>query len=106
MPSTATLALRDGSGTNVGSLSISALPGSAGPKDRSEDPGRSRNEPAVQLREASSYRYAVDLVGVQEVTLEPSELFDPDDPSGMTGRLYTRQYVGRHATSAAAGPLR
>ena len=52
------------------------------------------HEPAVQLREASSYRYMLDLPSVGEVRLEPAELFDPDDSSGMTGRLHTRQYVG------------
>jgi len=91
---TATLPLRDGNGASVGSLSITALPRSAGPEDRSGDPTRSRNEPAVQLREASSYRYKLDLVDAQEVRLEPAELFDPDDATGMTGRLFTRQYVG------------
>lgn len=94
MTLTATLPLRDGSGASVGSLSITALPRSPGPEDRSNDPTRSRNEPAVQLREASSYRYKLDLVDAQEVRLEPAELFDPDDPTGMTGRLFTRQYVG------------
>src|ERR1700727_989305 len=90
----ATLPLRDRSGARVGSLSIAALPRSRGPQDRSDDSGRSRHEPAIQLREASSYRYTLDLGGVEQVRLEPAELFDPDDSSGMTGRLDTRQYVG------------
>jgi hypothetical protein len=94
MAVTTTLPLRDGNGVSVGGLSITALPRSAGPQDRSDDPTRSRNEPAVQLLEASSYRYKLDLVDAQEVRLEPAELFDPDDPTGMTGRLFTRQYVG------------
>jgi predicted component of viral defense system (DUF524 family) len=90
----ATLSLRNGTGATVGTLSIAALPHSLAPQDRSDDASRSRNEPAVQLREASSYRYRLDLSGIQEARLEPAELFDPDDGSGMTGRLYTRQYVG------------
>jgi hypothetical protein len=65
MSVTATLPLRNGDGASVGSLSISALPRSLAPQDRSDDPARSRNEPPVQLREASSYRYAIDLGGVQ-----------------------------------------
>jgi len=91
---TATLPLRNRNGATVGNLSIAALPHSGAPQDRSDDPSRSRNEPAVQLREASSYRYKLDLADVHEVRLEPAEMFGPDDPSGMTGRLYTRQYVG------------
>ena len=90
----ANLTLHDGNGANVGGLSIAALPRSRGPQDRSDDPARSWHEPAVQLREASSYRYTLDLPGFREVRLEPAELFDPDDSSGMTGRLDTRQYVG------------
>ncbi len=94
MALTAILPLRNAHGASVGSLSITALPRSAGPEDRSDDPTRSRHEPAVQLREASSYRYTIDVVDAQEVRLEPAELFDADDPSAMTGRLFTRQYVG------------
>jgi predicted component of viral defense system (DUF524 family) len=94
MASAVNVRMRDLSGSNVGILSIAALPESEAPKDRAADPTRPRGEPAVQLREASSYRYNLDLVGVTGARLEPRELFDPDDPSWTTGRLHTRQYVG------------
>jgi predicted component of viral defense system (DUF524 family) len=94
MSSAANLPLRNGSGATIGNLLIAALPNKGAPQDRSDDPSRPRNEPAVQLREASAYRYSLDLGDLHRVTLEPSELFDPDDPSGMAGRLSTRQYVG------------
>ena len=55
---------------------------------------RSRHEPPIQLREASSYRYKLEVPGVAAVRLEPSELFDPDDSCGLTGRLKTQQNVG------------
>ncbi|MGI9185453.1 MAG: DUF2357 domain-containing protein [Solirubrobacteraceae bacterium] len=84
----------------VGVLEISALPRSATPQDRTSDPARRRSEPAVQLREASSYRYLLDLPSVGDVRLEPAELFDLDDPSGTSGRLHTRQYVGDVLVSA------
>jgi predicted component of viral defense system (DUF524 family) len=94
MASAVELPLRDVNGSGVGTLSISALPGSDVPRDRADDPGRPRGEPAVQLREATAYRYEVDVAGVSSIRLEPAEMFDPDDLSGMTGRFYTRQYVG------------
>jgi predicted component of viral defense system (DUF524 family) len=97
---TATLLLRDVSGMEVGNLSIAALPRCCAPEDRTTDPTRSRTQPPIQLREASSYRYTLDLPGVSGARLEPAELFDPDDSSAMTGRLHTRQYVGDVAVNA------
>ena len=94
MGSAVNLPLRDVNASSVGVLSISALPRAEAPRDRADDPARPRGEPAIQLREATAYRYKLDLPGVSPVLLEPSELFDPDDSSGTTGRLYTRQYVG------------
>ena len=90
------LTLRTDKGACVGTMSIAALPtsGAAVPRDRSDDPMRSRHEPPIQLREASSYRYKLEIPGVAAVRLEPSELFDPDDSSGLTGRLKTQQNVG------------
>ena len=108
MPETARLALQDHRGEAVGMLEISALPCSAAPQDRTSDPGRRRSEPAIQLREASSYRYALDLPRFGNVRLEPAELFDLDDASGVTGRLHTRQYVGDVLVSAISdsdGPV-
>ena len=92
----AILTLRDGSGAGVGTLSIAALPtaNAAVPLDRSSDPTRSSHEPPIQLREASSYRYELDIPGAPAVRLEPVELFDADESSGLTGRLRTQQYVG------------
>ena len=96
MPTAALVTLRDARGESVGAISIAALPtaNAAVPADRSEDPTRARNEPPIQLREASSYRYTLDVPGISAVRLEPSELFEPDDTSGMTGRLKTQQNVG------------
>ena len=96
MAVTTNLTLRTDKGAGVGTMSIAALPtsGAAVPRDRSDDPMRSRHEPPIQLREASSYRYKLEIPGVATVRLEPSELFDPDDSSGLTGRLKTQQNVG------------
>jgi predicted component of viral defense system (DUF524 family) len=88
------LNLCDATGSSIGVLSISALPRSEAPQNRSNDPTRPRSEPEVQLREATAYRYTLDFACLSPVRLEPAELFDPDDSSGITGRLYTRQYVG------------
>jgi predicted component of viral defense system (DUF524 family) len=101
MAETAKLALRDRGGQVVGTLEISALPrSSSAPEDRTADPARRRSEPAIQLREASSYRYSIDLRPPGDVRLEPAELFDGDDSSGRSGRLHTRQYVGDVLVSA------
>ena len=90
----ASLSLRGPPNTAVGTITISGLPTAASPEDRSLDAARPRSEPAIQLREASSYRYKIDIAGLQRVRCEPAELFDPDDESGMSGRLHTREYVG------------
>lgn len=94
MASAVNLPLRTVDGLSVGVLSISALPEREAPQDRDGDPARPRREPAIQLREATTYHYKLDLPGVTAARLEPSELFDPDDPTGRAGRLNTRQYVG------------
>jgi uncharacterized protein len=47
-----------------------------------------------RLREATAYRYSVNVGGWDAVWLEPSELFQPDDDSRRTGRLLTGQSVG------------
>ena len=94
MASAVNLPLRDVNGSSVGILSISALPRSDAPQNLAEDPARSWRGPAIQLREATAYRYKLDLEGVSTARMEPVEIFDPDDSSGTTGRLYTRQYVG------------
>jgi len=88
------LPLRDVDGSSVGTLSISPLPGREGPQDREGDPARPYREPEIQLREATTYHYKLDLPCVTAARLEPSELFDPDESSGKAGRLNTRQYVG------------
>src|SRR5437763_10529208 len=104
MATMAIVTLRDSRGESVGSISIGALPArsAAVPMDRSSDATRPRYEPAIQLHEASSYRYALDLPAVPAVRLEPAELFDPDDSSGLTGRLRTQQNVGDIAITAFA----
>lgn len=94
MASAVNVPLRDADGSSVGALSISALPGREGPQDREGDPARTHREPGIQLREATTYHYELDLQGVTAARLEPSELFDPDESSGRAGRLNTRQHVG------------
>lgn len=96
MTHSALVTLRDAKGHSVGAISIAALPNlsAAVPMDRTNDPARSRYEPAIQLREASSYRYALEMPTLAAVRLEPAELFDADDSSALTGRLRTQQYVG------------
>lgn len=102
MIATALLELRDRKGARACTMSIAALPtrNAEVPVDRSKDSTRPRCEPPIQLREASTYRYAVQapLAGVR---LEPVELFDPDDPSWLTGRLRTQQYVGDVSITAS-----
>lgn len=96
MTASALVTLRDANGESVGAISIAGLPtpNAAVPADRSNDPARGRYEPPIQLREASSYRYALEIPAVSAVRLEPAELFDADDSSALTGRLRTQQYVG------------
>lgn len=94
MPEPTRVSLRDPSGVSIGAILISALPRTEPPLDRAEDTTLLRSEPAVQLQEASSYRYCIDVPGTVRVQLQPTELFDADDTSGMTGRIHTRQYVG------------
>src|SRR5262245_33598883 len=57
-----------------------------------------------QLREATEYRYAVDVYGWDQVWLEPLELFRPDDESRRTGRLLTGQSVGWLDVELRSGP--
>src|ERR1700758_5168406 len=85
-------------------MSIAALPTTSAtvPVDSTDDPARARYEPAIQLREASAYRYTLNVPTVAAVRLEPSELFDPDDSSGLTGRLRTQQNVGDVLITAIA----
>jgi hypothetical protein len=96
MTASALVTLRDAEGESVGAICIAALPNpnAAVPADHSNDPARARYEPPIQLREASSYRYALEISTVGAVRLEPAELFDADDSSALTGRLRTQQYVG------------
>jgi predicted component of viral defense system (DUF524 family) len=96
MAATTLVSLRGPKGERVGGISIAALPtrDAAVPADRSNDPTRARAEPPIQLREAASYRYTVEIPEIAAVWLEPAELFDPDDSSRLTGRLRTQQYVG------------
>lgn len=48
---------------------------------------------AGELTEASAYRYRFD-VPFAHVNVEPSEIFEPDDETGLTGRLRTGESVG------------
>lgn len=104
MEHTALLTLRDAKGDSVGTMSIAALPTTTAtvPVDRTNDSARARFEPAIQLREAAAYRYTLDVPTVAAVRLEPSELFDPDDSSGLSGRLRTQQNVGDVLITAKA----
>ncbi len=48
---------------------------------------------AGELGEASLYRYRLD-VPFEPVHVEPTEVFEPDDDTGLTGRLRTGEFVG------------
>jgi predicted component of viral defense system (DUF524 family) len=49
----------------------------------------------VQLLEGHEYRYHVDTTAEEPLTVEPRDLFYPDDPSGRSGRLRTSLATGR-----------
>jgi predicted component of viral defense system (DUF524 family) len=84
---TVDVVLRDGAGVECGALVVADLPRRTTLIDGS-------------LREAVVYIYEV--LGVEgSVTLEPSELFDPDDETGRRGRLRPAQSVGRLAIGVA-----
>lgn len=78
-------------GTSIGSLWIRVPP-----KTSTADvpPLMARDEERPELREATAYRYVVDIAGWDQVWLEPSELFQPDDESQRQGRLVTGDSVG------------
>jgi hypothetical protein len=63
--------------------------------DRPRQRANEGSAAAATLREASTYIYRVEASGDARVQIEPTELFDPDDDSGLSGRLRTGQSVGR-----------
>jgi len=81
-------------GSVQGRLVLSGLPRSPeGPIWAEHDPNRPRSAPLVEVREGLSYRYRFeDFDGITR--LEPSELFDVDDPERLTGRLSPGEAVG------------
>lgn len=82
------LALQNDDGHVVGELLVANLPG------RQDTTFSARGD--VALREAAIYRYEIEIfAGATEVTLEPRELFDPDDASWKQGRLRPGEAVGR-----------
>ena len=86
-PQEITLALRDQAGSNHARIVIAGLPGRRGSIVAQPDGG-------AALREAAAYHYQItDVAG--DVSLEPAELFDPDDGSHRQGRLLPGQSVGR-----------
>jgi hypothetical protein len=81
-------------GEPLGRLSIATLPATTAPiRDRTKDPERVASAPSIELTEASTYRYTLDVAG-DVISFEPGELLDPDDPSLRSGRLRTGEAVG------------
>ncbi len=75
----------------MGSLVVQVPPGTSAagaPALTASEHGRPR------LREATEYRYTINVPGWDRYWLEPSELFRPDDQSRQSGRLLTGQSVG------------
>ncbi|MDW5595669.1 DUF2357 domain-containing protein [Conexibacter stalactiti] len=94
MSDSAVLRLLDRRGRSVGRLVISTRPRSNHRIfDVSGTPGHVRSAPAVEVEEGARYRYKLELEGVG-FSVGPEELFDPDDETGLTGRLNTGQAVG------------
>ncbi|MCW3101368.1 MAG: hypothetical protein JWL77_6986 [Chthonomonadaceae bacterium] len=93
-----TVALRAESGRVAGSMVISRLP-------RTVDVPEIRDD-QVTIKEGRSYRYQVDA-GEPLISLEPSELFGPDDASLLSGRLLPGEAVGlvRVEARTASGAL-
>lgn len=82
---------RDGSRGPL--LVVSQLPGKAAPHTTNDDFLRGPSTPAVELQEGRTYRYVLQGAG-DYASLQPAELFDPDDASWATGRLSTGEAVG------------
>jgi hypothetical protein len=92
----ATLELRDRAGHVRGHLHFSTLP-KASPEalvDRAADPDRLVNQPPIQAREAQTYHYRAELTDEGPLKLEPAELFDADDETGLHGRFRPGEAVG------------
>ncbi|WP_083208486.1 DUF2357 domain-containing protein [Mycobacterium malmoense] len=80
------LALQTDDGRVIGELRVANLPG------RQDTTFSARGD--VALREAAIYRYEI-ITDATIVSLEPRELFDPDDASWKQGRLRPGEAVGR-----------
>ena len=90
------LPLVGATGDAVGTLVLAGLPGQSTPllTDRTADVSRLAAEPAVQVQEASVYRFEVDVNAAGPLRIEPAELFDRDRMDGRSGRLRPGEAVG------------
>ena len=86
--------------TSVGCLRISCLPGKRYWRDMpalvdwrgsSEAPD---GQSPVQLLEDVEYRFEAEVDVAGRLTLEPRDVFDPDSPNGLTGRVKPGRHTG------------
>src|SRR5687767_13694996 len=78
----------DRAGIEIGRLTVASLPNLSSKPPEQTPTG-------VQLLEASTYRFGVELDGAEAVELEPStELFSFDSTNHQTGRFTPGQNVG------------
>jgi len=60
----------------------------------------------VQLLEGREYRYQVETAHEGPLSIEPRDLFHPDDPGGRSGRLRTNLATGRVRVQCFGGTAR
>lgn len=90
----------DAARTKRGELHLSVLPRVRPDQqvlwDFQDDPGRDMNLEPVQLLENEEYRYEICLDGspVNVTTRHDREVFEPDDETGLRGRLRPRLFTG------------
>ena len=101
--------LRRGDSKPVGVLRLRCRPGRAADRgiplliDQSAEESLVANG-ILALLEDSEYLYEVHLNSpISHVKLEPSELFDADETTGLIGRLRTREYTGGLMVSVFEG---
>ncbi|MEA3510544.1 MAG: DUF2357 domain-containing protein, partial [Actinomycetota bacterium] len=68
--------------------------------DTDRDPDGHHVGQPVQLLEESEYVYRIEGTFDGPILLQPSEIFDPDDAKGISGRLRPGRFVGTVAVTA------
>ena len=106
--SEATLQLTSRQGDVLGALTISCLADNDYwndlPQllDATEDAMSDPTAAPIQLLEDCEYRYSIDAV-IPPVILQPSEVFNPDDETWLTGRLRPSRRTGTLLIDASVG---